>query len=47
MKLLISVSLLLAVRAEDKPLCLPDCSSGTCVFDVSVRLSAGQLGKVA
>ncbi|KAI2490847.1 DUF305-containing protein [Fragilaria crotonensis] len=44
MKLLISVSLLLAVRAEDKPLCLPDCSSGTCVFDVSVRLSAGQLG---
>ena len=24
---------------------MPDCSSGKCVFDVAVRLTAGELGK--
>jgi hypothetical protein len=26
-------------------ICLPDCSKGSCVFDVNVVLTAGQLGK--
>jgi len=45
MKLLASVFLLLGSATAE--LCLPDCSSGRCIFDFNVRLTAGQLGKIS
>lgn len=33
-----------AESSSSSSICLPDCSSGSCVFDLNVRLTAGQLG---
>jgi len=44
MKLSIASILFLSAASVSADLCLPDCSSGKCVFEMSVELTAGQTG---
>ena len=44
MKILVSASIFLVAKAIDHQLCMPNCTSGECIFDLGVRLAAGQLG---